>query len=469
MKLKILHINDLHSRFEEFSKIASVIEELREKNTLIFDAGDSYDEWRIEAIGTKGKISSDLLNEVGISARVIGNTEGFSGKETLERIVQTSNFPVITCNLYDLKGERIDSLKDYHIFEVGSLKILVIGVTGAFNVFYNLFNIHIRDPIQEIKRVLSDIEKTEYNLLIILSHLGINQDKLLANSIPSIDIIIGGHSHSVLKDCLFENGTIICQAGQYGEFVGELIIEYDKDKEKIILYKSNLISVSQFPEHQKINKILSESYKIAYENMSENLFKLKREIKHSFTDESELGNLLADSLKHFLRSEIGLINSGVLNHSIGDINITKLILHEVCPSPLNSTLVEIKGSVILLTIEKSLLEDYQLQNGFGPGFRGTKLGNIQVSSNVQIIYNPKNPPLNKIISMKINNKPIDRLKWYKVATSDYLQRGSGYSDFGNCRNEEYRPEFLRDLLEIYLKRNRFLRLSLKKRFLKIRK
>ena len=78
LKFKIVHINDLHSRFEEFSKIASVIEKLKDDNTLIFDAGDSYDEWRIEAIGTRGKISSDLLNEVGFSARVIGNTEGFS-------------------------------------------------------------------------------------------------------------------------------------------------------------------------------------------------------------------------------------------------------------------------------------------------------------------------------------------------------------------------------------------------------
>jgi len=371
--------------------------------------------------------------------------------------------------MYDLKGERIDYLKDYHIFEVGSLKILVIGVTGAFNVFYNLFNIHIRDPIQEIKRVLSNIEKTEFNLLIILSHLGLNQEKELANSIPNIDIIIGGHSHSALKDCITENGTIICQAGQYGEYVGELLIEYDKDNEKIVHYKSNLISVSQYQEHQKINKILSESSKLAYENMSEKLFKIKKEINHSFTEESELGNLLADALKHFLKSDFGLINSGVLNHSIKDKDITKLILHEVCPSPLNPTLVEIKGSDVLLTLEKSLLEDYQLQNGFGPGFRGAKLGNIQVSSNVRILYNPKNPPLNKITSMKINKKSIDRHKWYKVATSDYLQRGSGYSDFANCRNEEYRPEFLRDLLEIYLKRKRFLRLSLKKRFLKINK
>ncbi len=467
MKFKILHINDLHSRFEEFSKIATVIEELRDDNTLLFDAGDSYDEWRIEAIGTRGKISSDLLNALGFSARVIGNTEGFSEKGTLERIVQFSDFPVITCNVYNLKGERIEYLKDYHIFEIGSLKILVIGVTGAFNVFYNLFNIHINDPIQEIKRVLSNIQKTKFDLLLILSHIGLNQDKLIANAIPNIDIIIGGHSHSALKESIIENGTIICQAGQYGEFVGELTIEYDEEREEIVQHKSNLIPVNLYPEHKKINKILTESYKDAYDYMAIKLFSLEREIKHTFTEESELGNLLADGLKDFVKSDFGLINSGVLNRSIPESYVTKLILHEVCPSPLNPTLVEIKGTDILLTLEKSLLEEYQLLDGFGPGFRGNTLGNIQVSSNVKIVYNPNNPPLKKIVSMEINEKPIDLFKWYKVVTSDYIQRGTGYEDFKNCRNEVYRPEFLRDLLEIYLQRDIFLKLSRKKRFLKV--
>ena len=68
--------------------------------------------------------------------------------------------------------------------------------------------------------------------------------------------------------------------------------------------------------------------------------------------------------------------------------------------------------------------------------------------------------------MEINEKLVDPSKWYKVATSDYIQRGTGYDDFKNCRNEVYRPEFLRDLLEIYLQRHTFLKLSRKKRFIK---
>jgi 2',3'-cyclic-nucleotide 2'-phosphodiesterase (5'-nucleotidase family) len=466
MKLKILYINDLHSRFEEFAKIASVIEDLREENTLIFDAGDFYDPWRIEAIGTNGKISSDLLNEVGFNARVVGNTEGFSGKETLENMVKTSNFPIITCNMYDLKGEKFNTLKDYLIFEVGKLRTLVIGVTSAYNEFYNLYNIYIGEPIEELKRVLSNIEKSKYDMLIIISHLGINQDKILANAMPNIDIIIGGHSHTVLDDCIIENNTIICQAGQYGEYLGELVIEYNLEEKVIDNFKNKLILVRNYQEHPKINEILSESSKIAHENMSHCLFKIKRMLSHSFTEESELGNLLADGLKDFLKADIGIINSGLLNHGIENKNITKLILHEICPSPLNPTLIEIKGNDILLTLEKSLLKEFQLSNGAGGGFRGNFLGNIQISNNVRVIYNPTGKPLSKIKSVEVEGELLKPLKWYKVATSDYLQRGTGYTDFMNSKNEIYKPEWLREILEMYLKQKRFIQLAISKRFIK---
>jgi len=452
LKLKILYINDLHSRFEEFAKIASAIEDLREENTLIFDAGDYYDPWRIEAIGTNGKISSDLLNEVCFNARVVGNTEGFSGKETLENMVKTSNFPIITCNMYNLKGEKLNLLKDYIIFEVGELRTLVIGVTPAFNEFYNLFNIYIGDPIEELKRVLSNIEKSKYDMLIIISHLGINQDK--------------GHSHTVLDECILENDTIICQAGYYGKYLGELVIEYNFKEKVIDNFKNKLILVRNYKEHPKINEILSESSKVAHENMSHCLFKIKRMLSHSFTEESELGNLLADGLKDFLKADIGIINSGVINHGIENKNITKLILHEVCPSPLNPTLIEIKGSDILLTLEKSLLKEFQLSNGAGAGYRGNFLGNIQISNNIRVIYNPAMKPLSKIKSVEVEGEPLKPLKWYKVATSDYLQRGTGYTDFMNCKNEIYRPEWLREILEMYLKKKKFIQLAISKRFIK---
>lgn len=465
MELKILYINDLHSRYEELAKIASIIKKLKDDNTLIFDAGDTTDPWRIEVIGTKGNIISAILNYIGFNTRIIGNTEGFSDKDIFEEIIESSNFPVITCNIYNIKGKKIKNVKDYVIFDINGLKVLVTGVTPAYNEWYHLFNLHIEDPTEDLKRLLSKINKNQLDLVIVISHLGLDGDKELTKEVPNINIIIGGHSHSVLNECLVENNTIICQAGNFGEYVGELIIDYDFKEKLIKNFKNRLISTKDYPEDPKVIEIIKQNSKIAIDNMSRPLYKIDLNLKHSFTEESQIGNLLADSLRDFFKCDIGIINSGVLNHGIEKGYVTRLILHKICPSPLNPTLVEIKGSDLLLTLEKSLLQEFQLSDGAGAGFRGNILGNIQVSDNVQIYYNPAEKPLNKIQEVKINNELLDPLKWYIAGTSDYLQRGTGYEEFGNCKNEIYRREWLRDILENYLKKRKYVKKALIKRFI----
>jgi len=468
MKLKILYINDIHSRFEELAKIASAIEELRNENTLILDAGDNADFARLETEGTNGKISSALLNEIGFTARVFGNNEGFAGKENGRIISESSNCSVVTCNMYDLGGQKLDFLDDAVILQIAGVKILIIGVTGATalaNEFYHLYGIHVKEPREEIQRVLAEHEKISYDLVVILSHLGLTGDKELASEFPDIDVIIGGHFHAVLERPLVENQTIICQAGCFGEYLGELILDFDAENKKIRNFDGRLISSQKYPPHPKIMELIRHYSRQADRNLSKKLYSLDTFLDHSLTKENAIGNLLADSLKDILKAEVGIINSGVISKGVKKGAITRKLLHSLCPSPLNPTCIELKGVDLCNTLEKSLQTEYQLSDGQGPGFRGRHLGNIQVSHNVQVIFNPREKPSQKIKSITVDGKPLEPDKWYTIGTSDYLQRGTGYSDMGNNRNEKYRPEFLRDILELYLKNQSFVKMSFNRRFI----
>ena len=464
MRLKILYVCDIHSRYEELSKIATAIDDLKDNSTIILDAGDNADFARIETEGTNGKISSEILNAIGFNARVFGNNEGFSGKINGRIISESSNFPSITCNMYNMAGKKLDYLKDSIILTIDKLKILVIGVTAPYNIFYNLSGINTKDPVTEIKRVLSGYNEIDYDLILLLSHLGLKEDKQISLKIPEIDIIIGGHSHIPLDKPIENNGVLICQAGGYGEYLGVLEIKYDFEIRKISEYTGKLISCNHFPPHPSISEILKKNSKKAIEMLSIPLYSIDISLSHSLTEENEIGNILADGLKDFLGTEIGIINSGVLNKGIEKGNVSKLILHELCPSPLNPTWIELQGKDLLVSLEKSLLCEYNLFDGRGPGFRGKWLGNLQVSNNVEVKFSSKKKALERLDSVKINNIDIDPEKWYKIATSDYLQRGTGYQEMNNCRNFEYKPEFLRDILEIYLKKKDFIENSFKKRF-----
>lgn len=465
MRLKILHVNDVHSRFEELARIASAIEELKDEKTRILDAGDNADFARLETQGTKGEISSAILNEMGFTARVFGNNEGFAGMENSRHISKTSKFPVITCNMYDLKGKKLDFLEDAIAFDLVGIKILVIGVTAPVNVFYNLFGIHVNDPEAEIQRVLAEEKADGYDLVIVLSHLGLDGDRKLASTNCAIDIIVGGHSHTMLRKPLKENKTIICQAGHLGAYLGELVIDYDLGSKKIQSFKGRLIASKKFPQHPNIMKLIECYSQLADKNLSTRLYTINTPLRHSLTEENPIGNLLADALKDMMKTEIGLINGGVLGGGVEKGAVTKKLLHFLCPSPLNPTYMEIKGIDIQSALEESLNKERALSDGRAAGFRGKYVGSIQVSDNVRVNLNRSQYALSRIESITVDGQPFETERWYTVATSDYLQRGSGYHTLARNRNEKYRVEFLRDVLESYLRKESFVKSAFANRFI----
>jgi 5'-nucleotidase len=122
VRLKFLHFNDVHSRFEDLARVAVAVEELRDGATLVFDGGDNADFARLEVEGTHGVISSAVLNAIGADARVFGNNEGFAGDENSRILSEFSWCPVVTCNMYDLKGRRLGFLDDAAILECSVLR-----------------------------------------------------------------------------------------------------------------------------------------------------------------------------------------------------------------------------------------------------------------------------------------------------------------------------------------------------------
>ncbi|MFX1513035.1 MAG: bifunctional metallophosphatase/5'-nucleotidase [Promethearchaeota archaeon] len=464
MKLRILFISDLHSRFEELAQIATSIKQLKNDYTIILDGGDNADFMRLETEGTSGRISSALLNKIGFDARVFGNNEGFAGKKNGKILAESSNFSVITCNMYDMEGKKLDYLEDSIVLHVEEFKVLIIGVTAPYNIFYNLFEIDVKDPYEEISRVLANYDEDDYDLLVLLSHLGLDEDKKTALKIPSIDIIIGNHSHIALEQPVIVNNTIICQAGKYGEHLGLLDIDFDRENRIIRNFEGKLIPSKNVNHDPEIIELIQQFSTQAEENMSTLLYLLDVSLDHSLTEENAMGNILADSLNHILKTDFSIINSGVMNKGIDKGKITKKLLHEVSPSPLNPTSIDLRGNDLLITLEKSLLKEYQLMDGSGAGFRGKFLGNIQVSNNVQVRYNPQSKPFQKILTVLIDGQLLDPNRWYRVGTSDYLQRGTGYKELANSRNEEYRPEFIRDVLEVYLNKQEFTKAAFITRF-----
>ncbi|GFZ32936.1 putative metallophosphoesterase YunD [Clostridium zeae] len=446
MKLTILHTNDIHSNFENFSRIATKIKELKDENTIVLDAGDFADFRSMELQGTKGIAALELLESAGYDAIAVGNNETFNGIETLINMASNSKIPFLSCNLFDLELNPIKGVRRSSILNKNGLRILVIGTSPDIGPFNELGGFKLKDHIEVIKEEIA-FNNGKYDLCLVLSHLGMEKDKEIAEKIDEVDVIIGGHFHILMEEPEIVNDTIIFTSGCYGENLGVLKIEVDNTKIEIIEGKN--INISNCKVCDDIIKVLKENKEKAIDKLSKPLYELDRNLWHDVVEENPMTNLLADALVDVLKCDLGIINSGVLNGGIRKGKVTLKKLLEICPSPLNPTCFQIEGKYLREALQNSLDTDYCYANGMGPGFRGKYVGRLHVS-NAIIKHNGRN-----IIDIFIDGEKLEDDKTYTVASCDYLQRGTGYNSLSNNKNEKYNHEYLRETLKEYIEKKEF--------------
>jgi len=446
MRLKILHTNDVHSNFDNFAKVATLIRQHKDEDTIVLEGGDFADFKSIELQGTRGIAAIELLADIGYDALTIGNNEMFNGVDTLEQMASSSSFPFISNNLFKKDKAQINGVNSSVILKKNGLSILITGSSPNMGVFNEGLGIYMTDYkeaiMEEIKRNAGN-----YDICILLSHVGTFADEPLALDIPEIDIIISAHDHKLFSEAKMINNTIMNSAGNFGEHLG--IVEVEIMDGKVKLIHSATISSIDAERDEQILSLLKINKEKAIEVLSEPLYKLPRALWHDVLEENPMTNLIAEGLKDMLHCDIGLINSGICNAGIFH-EMTKKKLIEVCPSPLNPTSFEIQGKYIKEALEQSLDAQVCLADGRGPGFRGKFAGRLHIAG-AEIIHDGK-----KVHAIYVNDIPLEDETWYTVASSDFLHRGSIYESLANNRNEKYLAEEIKDVIRIYANKEEFI-------------
>lgn len=454
MRLKIIHTNDVHSHYENFAKAATVMKQLKDENTLILDGGDFADFKSIELQGTRGLAAIELLQNIGYDALTIGNNEMFNGIETLEYMASSSPIPFISNNLMKKEGTKIQGVHQSVILEKNGLRILITGSSPDLGEFNDGLGVKISSYEDSIKEEI-ERNKGQYDLCLLLSHVGTFADEPLAAKIPEIDLIISAHDHKLFKEAKIIEGTIINSAGNYGEHVG--IVEIEVIDGRIQLLHSETLPTADVEPDPKIMDLLKANKAKAVAVLSEPLYQLEYPLWHDVLEENPISNLIADGLRDMMGCEIGLINSGIVNAgAFGHLSRKKLI--EICPSPLNPTSFDIKGSDLLAAVEQSLDAQSCLADGRGPGFRGKFVGSLHLSG-AEVLHDGS-----RIEEIRIQGEALEPERWYSVASSDYLQRGSGYPSLAHNRNVKYRAEEIKDVIRLYGKQRQFTEHAQEKRW-----
>ncbi|MFC4306083.1 bifunctional metallophosphatase/5'-nucleotidase [Cohnella boryungensis] len=450
VKLTLLHTNDLHSHLEEASKIGKYIAETRagidEESMIVVDCGDFLDRARLETEGTMADVNRALLERIGYDAVLPGNNEGLSyTPEELDRIFEGFSVPFVCANMKLLKTGRsprwmIPSL----VLVKSGVRVGLIGLTVSYREYYRLLGWESADPMETLRAEIDRL-RTEVDVLILLSHLGLRADEQIAATVPGIDLILGGHTHHLLEVPLLIGNTAVCAAGKFGAYIGHLELEFDTDSGRLSV-KGGSRSTDGMTSSPELDALIAAHRRQAQHKMSRRVALLKEPLAWSHDRESVLPTLLAAALRELAQAELALVNAGQFLEGLPAGGVTEETIHTICPSPINPCLIRLPGRLILRSLEESLLPEFQNLEIRGFGFRGRVLG-LLCMDGLEAIADLSEAPYNRIKKATVNGAPLDEHRIYSVATLDMFTFGVGYLGLHEGQDVRYfLPEFIRDVL-----------------------
>jgi 5'-nucleotidase len=442
--IHIYHTNDIHSHLERWPRIQQLLANQKEEHlkagseVFLFDIGDFVDRWHPFTEGTKGKGNTRLLNESGYTAITIGNNEGINfSYEDLSLLYEDADFDVLVANLYNKEAIHPEWVKEYRIYHTGQgTRIGVIGLTAYFHHIYNLLGWNLSKPMEELKKRI-EIVKKQSDIIILLSHLGIQDDEKIAELFPEIDVILGGHTHHILPEGKQINQTILAAAGKYGHYVGQVTIQINDQKtvteKTAILFDVDMLSPI-IGEKEKVEFFYEKGKKL----LNQRVANLQRELQCDPFHETNLSRLLCSALREWCAADCAIINAGLL---LGPLSgeVTNFDLLKICPHPINPCKVELTGRQLKEVILQTKDPKWPHMEIKGLGFRGTVMGVFIFDG---ICFNDDSRPL------LINGEEINLEKFYSLAIPDMFSFGRFFTEIYDCKHKEYYlPEFLRDLLK----------------------
>lgn len=458
--IHIYHTNDVHSHLEHWPKIAYFIKkqrklhELKNEDMLLFDVGDHCD--RVDALteGLRGKGNVALLNELQYDNVTIGNNEGITfSKNDLEQLYEEAHFEVLVANLFHKNGQRPHWAFPYDIHRLkNGITVGVIGITVPYFLFYDLLGWKVTDPWEVLPPLVAQLKK-KVDILILLSHMGYHFDVEAASELDGIDIIIGAHTHHLLQHGTRVKGTLIAQAGKFGNYVGQITISYDREMNQIVAAEASCVPVATMKSDEKTEQLIQKLRFEGEQRLQKEVARLREPLPVSWYQSSPFSNLLVKTIKEWCQTEIAMVNAGVLLDGLPTGVVKKSDLHRVCPHPINPCVVRLSGGEIKEIIAQALKTDMIELKFQGLGFRGKMMG-IMVYDGIEFELERLSDGEQRARNIHIKGKPLQLKETYEIATIDMFTFGRLYPAVAQAKEKHYfLPEMLRDLLEWKLSQN----------------
>ena len=474
--LNILHINDFHSRFDPITdsdsncdaetdaagecfggiaRLKTIIDDTRAKydgaNSLLLSAGDNF-QGSLYYTTYKSKVVSDFFNQMGFDVVATGNHEFDDGPEEFMKFIDAAEFPIIGGNFDVTRDENLrGKIKGSIVIEVGGEKIGIIGATteDTPDIAAPGPNVEFSDVIQYVRGASEALDAAGVNKIILLSHIGYTEDMRVAAALPLVDVIVGGHSHTLLSNTaegaagpyptMVANPdgveVPVVQANQYGKYLGDIAITWDdngvvtKAAGEPYLIDASVTANEDFKG--QLQALLGPIEAMTSEVIGSTTAKLEGAREVCRVEECSMGNLLADAILDRVADQgatIAFQNGGGIRASIDAGEITVGDVLTVLPFSNTLATVQVSGADVIEALENGVSD---IENGAG---RFAQVAGLKYT------YTLAKPAGERVSDVMVKGEgdtwvPIDEDATYTVVTNNYVRGGGdGFGTFAEGAN-----------------------------------
>ncbi|MBF0550278.1 MAG: 5'-nucleotidase C-terminal domain-containing protein [Deltaproteobacteria bacterium] len=443
-KITFLYFNDFHGALEEDEKagygIARMVKaanDIRNENkkdgipTYLVTSGD-FLQGSLLSNEFKGEIEAACFNNMMLSYYNIGKHEIDFGLNNLWDLQKKITAPCVTAN-FEINDKPIGKPK---IIQLNGLSVGLAGLVKSahFNSAglkidpRHLRYVKVTDEFDAAKKVVDKFQAEGVDLIIFLTYLGIENDKLLARKVPGINIIFGGDSKDSTQTCTKEGDTHIVRTDPKGRSLGRVDLALRERKLEAIRARLIPLDKTVKPDPQCAHLIELKKRpleKMLTEKIADNDYFLDGEEKSIRNNETNLGDLICDALKGSCQADAAVFNSGGIRKSIKAGGVSIGHIYETIPYLSNTAVIlDMSGSQICDALNLSATK---IKTG----------GFLQVAGLKFTLI-----PNKGVRDIQVNGRPLDPAKMYKVVTSSFLvEGGDGYLLLKDIKEDHRRYDY----------------------------
>ncbi|WP_300441453.1 bifunctional UDP-sugar hydrolase/5'-nucleotidase [Christiangramia sp.] len=462
-RVSILHTNDMHGsympfqttldnataqtgdsidnlmRFVEIGEIggmawmATAVKLIRQekgtKNVILLDGGDTFSDDQLGNL-TKGEAMIRMMNELDYDLMALGNHDfDYSLKRTRE-LEKMANFPMRAANIIDQETGKPIFKEPYILFKRDGLKIGVLPVgyrnTPLTGNPKNIQGLKFTSGLEAIEKYLPEL-KSKADIIILLSHEGMAVDKIIAEKINGIDLIIGAHSHDVIEPPIKINQTYIVQALSDAAVLGETELIITNKKLTGLSTQNHYLWHEKYAADQNLQQLIQELRAPYLVKLEENISRTDTVIGRQYKSESPFDRVVTNMMREEYSTDVAFLPGVGYGISLQEY-ITSEDIYKLLPHPAKIVNLEMTGSQIRNTLE-------QTATNLKPKNKMEIVGGLIQSSGIHYHIDLSKPIGDRVTEIKIKNQPIADSKIYKVSTHSGMLNGiHNYVEFAKSTN-----------------------------------